>query len=188
MGGASEAGKQVAAKLADVYMMWGETLENTKHRIEEMKHLAAKEGRTLKYSVSLQVITADTEEKAWEKAHNLISKVTQSSLESKKKFRLKDESVGHQRLEDLMQESKEKDFIIGPNLWAGLTQVLSGNSIALVGTPDQIADRVVEYVDLGFEKVLLRGFPHLEVIEDIGKKIIPKVKDRLKENQASVRL
>ncbi|MEH7070885.1 LLM class flavin-dependent oxidoreductase [Priestia megaterium] len=188
MGGASEAGKQVAAKLADVYMMWGETLENTKHRIEEMKHLAAKEGRTLKYSVSLQVITADTEEKAWEKAHNLISKVSESSLESKKKFRLKDESVGHKRLEDLMQESKEKDFIIGPNLWAGLTQVLSGNSIALVGTPDQIADRVVEYVDLGFEKVLLRGFPHLEVIEAIGKEIIPKVKGRLKEKQASVRL
>ena len=61
-----------------------------------------------------------------------------------------------------METAKENDYKIGPNLWAGLRQVLSGNSIALVGTPDQVADRIIEFVELGFDKILLRGFPHLE--------------------------
>ena len=54
--------------------------------------------------------------------------------------------LGVKRLHALMENAKEDDFKIGPNLWAGLTQVLSGNSIALVGTPDQVADRIIEYV------------------------------------------
>ncbi|GIQ62806.1 hypothetical protein PACILC2_13740 [Paenibacillus cisolokensis] len=83
------------------------------------------------------------------------------------------------RLHQLMLESKDRDFRIGPNLWAGLTQVLNGNSIALVGTPDQLADRLIEYIRLGFDKVLLRGFPHLETIEAIGRDIIPRVRARL---------
>ncbi|MFP3122551.1 LLM class flavin-dependent oxidoreductase [Ectobacillus funiculus] len=188
MGGASTAGKKVAAKLADIYMLWGETLENMKARIDEMNQLAAEEGRTLKYSVSFQVILGETEELAWERAHRLISKVSQESIAKRERYRVKDESVGHKRLEALMKDAKDNNFVIGPNLWAGLTQVLSGNSIALVGTPDQIADRIVEYVNLGFEKVLLRGFPHLEVIESIGKEVIPRVQSRLKESYAHVQV
>ncbi|WNS78356.1 LLM class flavin-dependent oxidoreductase [Domibacillus sp. DTU_2020_1001157_1_SI_ALB_TIR_016] len=186
MGGASEAGKKVAAKLADVYMLWGESLENTKVRIEEMKKLADIEGRSLRYSVSLQVILGDTEELAWKRAHDLISHVKPEDIEGKEKGNVRDESIGHKRLNKLMEGSRDNNFVIGPNLWAGLTQVLSGNSIALVGTPDQVADRVVEYVELGFEKVLLRGYPHLEVIESIGKEVIPRVKKKL--NKRSLKL
>jgi alkanesulfonate monooxygenase len=64
-------------------------------------------------------------------------------------------------------------------LWAGLTQVLSGNSIALVGTPDQVADRIVEYVNLGFDNVLLRGFPHLEMITQLGREVLPRVRAKV---------
>ena len=73
-------------------------------------------------------------------------------------------------------------MLLVPNLWAGLAQVLPGNSIALVGTAEQVAERITEYVALGFDKVLLRGFPHLETIQEIGKNVIPKVKERLTVN------
>jgi len=53
----------------------------------------------------------------------------------------------------------------------------------LVGTPDQVADRIVEYVRLGFDKVLLRGFPHLEVIEAVGRDVIPRVRERLQQQK-----
>jgi alkanesulfonate monooxygenase len=96
---------------------------------------------------------------------------------------VKGDSVGAKRLHQLMESSKENNFKIGPNLWAGLTQVLSGNSIALVGTPDQIAERIVEFVELGFDKVLLRGFPHLETIEQLGELVIPKVREKLAQKQ-----
>ena len=52
-------------------------------------------------------------------------------------------------------------------------------SIALVGTPDQVADRLVEYHDAGYDHVLLRGFPHLEAITALGREVLPRVRARL---------
>lgn len=183
-GGASEIGKTVAAEESDVYMMWGETIENTKKRMDEMKQLSAEHKRKLSYSVSFQVVLGETEEMAWKNAERLLSKVPPSILEQKSNMTAKGDSIGVKRLHQLMEEGKENNFKIGPNLWAGLTQVLSGNSIALVGTPDQVADRVVEFVKLGFDKVLLRGFPHLETIKQLGELVIPRVRKKLNQVQS----
>jgi len=108
----------------------------------------------------------------------LVSKVDPEVAERQARFFAAIDSVGQRRLVELMQETRANDFRLGPNLWAGLTQVLSGNSISLVGTADQIADRLLEYLALGFDMVLLRGFPHLETIEQIGSEIIPRVQAR----------
>lgn len=182
-GGASDIGKDVAAAESDVYMLWGETLENTRDRIEEMKKRASEYGRTLSYSVSFQVILGETEEEAFQNANKLLSKTEISRLEQKKSMANKGESVGVKRLYDLMESGKDNNFVIGPNIWAGLAQVLPGNSIALVGTPEQVSDRIVEFVELGFDKVLLRGFPHLETIEALGELVIPKVREKLAQKQ-----
>lgn len=180
-GGASEAAKRVAAEEADVYMLWGETLHQTQERIEEMKALEAEQNRPLSYSVSFQVVLGETEEQAWENAKELESKVNPIAIQKKEEESNKGESVGMKRLHQLMESSRDRNFRIGPNLWTGLTQVLSGNSIALVGTPDQVADRIVEYVNIGFDKVLLRGYPHLEVIEAVGRDVIPRMRAKLRE-------
>ncbi|QGQ95069.1 LLM class flavin-dependent oxidoreductase [Paenibacillus psychroresistens] len=179
IGGASEAGIQVAASVADVYMMWGETTDFIRERIEEVKAAVSEHNRKLSYSISFQVILGDTEEQAWANAQKTISKADHIAISGKEQANIKGDSVGLKRLHQLMVDSKAQDFRIGPNLWAGLTQVLSGNSIALVGTPDQVADRIIEYIQLGFDKVLLRGFPHLETIGAIGSEIIPRVRARL---------
>ncbi|MBM7634853.1 LLM class flavin-dependent oxidoreductase [Geomicrobium sediminis] len=180
-GGASETGRNVAAKQADVYMTWGETLDNTRETITDVKSRAAKENRELSYSVSFQVILGEIEEQAFENAEQLIKDLSPEALEQKQTDRKKGDSEGVRRLHDLMENSRESNFLLAPNLWAGLTQVLSGNSIALVGTPEQVAARIVEYVELGFDKVLLRGFPHLEVIEQIGREVLPLVREQLKK-------
>jgi alkanesulfonate monooxygenase len=178
-GGASPVGKQVAARLADVYMMWGETKENMRERIDEMKQLARKNGRKLKYSISFQVILGDTEKEVYERTQDILDHMDRRIIQSKEKALAQDESVGHKRLVTLMDQARHHRFWLEKNLWAGLTQVLGGNSIALAGTPEQVAEKVVEYVQLGFDMVLLRGFPHLETIEQVGEKVIPLVKERL---------
>jgi alkanesulfonate monooxygenase len=181
-GGASVAAKAVAAKEADIYMLWAETLELTKERINEVKALAAQENREFSgFSISFQVITGDTEEQAWQHANDLLSKSDPSVFVNKEQLTFRDESDGNKRLHQLMQNSRENGFRIGPNLWAGLTQVLGGNSIALVGTPDQVADRILEYAELGFTKFLLRGYPYLESTELIGRDVIPRVRQKLAE-------
>lgn len=182
-GGSSSIAKQIAAELADVYMLWGETLENTKQEIDDVKRLVEEQQRDVSYSISFQVVLGDTEEEAWANAKKLISRTDQVALENKNELSKKGEAVGVKRLHALMENAKENDYKIGPNLWAGLTQVLSGNSIALVGTPNQVADRIVEFVELGFDKVLLRGFPHLETAEKVGEYVIPRVNARLEQKQ-----
>lgn len=182
-GGSSDIALDVAAAEADVYMLWGETLELSAERLSEIKKRAAATGRQLSYSISFQVVLGDTEKEAYEKANSIVSKSQQAALEEKNNLAYKGESVGVKQLHDLMENSKDKNFHIGPNIWAGLTQVLSGNSIALVGTPDQVSERIIEFVDLGFDKVLLRGFPHLETIKEVGELVIPKVREKLAQRQ-----
>ena len=182
-GGSSPIAKEVATDVADVYMLWGETLETTKEELETVVKLAKEKNRDLSYSVSFQVVLGETEEVAFENANKIISQVDPEVLEAKHANTVSNGAVGVSRLHQLMLESKDNNFVIAPNIWAGLTQVLSGNSIALVGTPQQVAERIVEFVDLGFDKVLLRGFPHLEVIEEIGEKVIPLVHEILAKRE-----
>lgn len=182
-GGSSPIAKEVATDVADVYMLWGETLETTKEELESVVKLAKEKNRELSYSVSFQVVLGETEEAAFENANKIISQVDPEVLEAKHANTVNNGAVGVSRLHQLMLESKDNNFVIAPNIWAGLTQVLSGNSIALVGTPQQVAERIVEFVDLGFDKVLLRGFPHLEVIEEIGEKVIPLVHEILAKRE-----
>lgn len=182
-GGSSPIAKEVATDVADVYMLWGETLETTKEELESVVKLAKEKNRDLSYSVSFQVVLGETEEAAFENANKIISQVDPEVLEAKHANTVNNGAVGVSRLHQLMLESKDNNFVIAPNIWAGLTQVLSGNSIALVGTPQQVAERIVEFVDLGFDKVLLRGFPHLEVIEEIGEKVIPLVHEILAKRE-----
>lgn len=182
-GGSSPIAKEVATDVADVYMLWGETLETTKQELDSVVKLAKEKNRDLSYSVSFQVVLGETEEAAFENANKIISQVDPEVLEAKHANTVSNGAVGVSRLHQLMLESKDNNFVIAPNIWAGLTQVLSGNSIALVGTPQQVAERVVEFVDLGFDKVLLRGFPHLEVIEEIGEKVIPLVHEILAKRE-----
>lgn len=185
-GGSSQIAKDVAADVADVYMLWGETLETTEEELQSVVKLAQERNRVLSYSVSFQVVIGETEEEAFEKANKIISQVDPDVLAAKHKHTLQNGAVGVERLHKLMLESKDNNFVIAPNIWAGLTQVLSGNSISLVGTPQQVAERVVEFVDLGFDKVLLRGFPHLEIIEEIGEKVIPLVHEILAQREKQV--
>jgi alkanesulfonate monooxygenase len=42
-----------------------------------------------------------------------------------------------------------------------------------------VADRIVEYVNLGYDHVLLRGFPHLEMITQLGRDVLPRVRQKV---------
>lgn len=179
-GGASPAGKTAAAKETDVYMLYAETLDMTKNEVEEMKKLAAEHGRTLEFCMSMQIFLGDTEEKAWEYATSRLSKITPEQLKAKAEVTLKkNQSVGERRLHELMEANRDNNFRIGPNLWAGLTQATGGGTLSLVGTPDQVAERLLEYVEIGINKFMLRGYPILDTVEAIGEGVIPRVREKL---------
>ena len=68
--GASDAAIEVAGHHADVFALWGETYEEVRNVIAKVKAACAKTGRAVpRFSLSFRPILADTEEKAWAKAH-----------------------------------------------------------------------------------------------------------------------
>jgi alkanesulfonate monooxygenase len=174
--GESEAGKGVIAEEAQVYMTWGGPLEEMARKLGDIRGRVEARGRTAGYSISFQVILGDTEEEAWAKADDMLQHISTASIDRQREYFRTIDSVGQKRLARYVETSANNSYRLGPNLWAGLTQVLSGNSIALVGTPDQVADRIIEYVGLGFDHVLLRGFPHLEMITQLGREVLPRVR------------
>ena len=54
----------------------------------------------------------------------------------------------------------------------------SGSTTALVGTPEQVADALIEYYKLGCSKFIIRGFDPLEDTIDFGKELIPLIKEK----------
>ncbi|KAI3480424.1 hypothetical protein L1887_57438 [Cichorium endivia] len=73
--GASDAAVEVAAKHADVYMMWGEPLEQVRERIAKVRRAAAKYGREkhIRFSLSLRPILGATEDEAWARAERILA-------------------------------------------------------------------------------------------------------------------
>ena len=83
-------------------------------------------------------------------------------------------SVGRKRL---IEMSAEQD-VYDERLWmkvANLTGA-AGNSTALVGTPEQVAEAMLRYYDLGISTLLLKGFDPLADALDYGKELLPLVR------------
>ncbi len=177
-GGSSPAGKRVAAKYADVYLMWAEPLPMIKEQIDELEALrkefeaASGAPRSIRYGLRAQVLVRDTEEEAWEAAWEIISKVDPAVAEASRAALNNINSTNQSRQNLIFEASKDNDYIVGLNLWAGISLVRSGGALMLVGTPNQVTDRLLEYADLGISSFVLSSYPHLEESKIFGEKAI----------------
>lgn len=196
--GASAPAIEVGAAEADVYAFWGEPRDQVAARMRDINEAAAKVGRTLRFSLSVRPIIADTEEEAWEKAE-WIAEETAARIELAKARMAgnKDtyEGLGGQRnatysvdrdtsgttsvgRKRLIEMSADKD-VYDERLWmkvANLTGA-AGNSTALVGTPEQVAEAMLRYYDIGITTLLLKGFDPLADSIDFGKRLVPLLRE-----------
>ena len=60
-----------------------------------------------------------------------------------------------------------------------------GNSTALVGTPDTVAEALVRYYDLGATSLLIRGYDPLPDAVTYGQELIPKVRELVAARDAA---
>jgi alkanesulfonate monooxygenase len=61
----------------------------------------------------------------------------------------------------------------------------SGNSTALVGTPEQVAEAIAKYYDMGVSGVLIRGFDPFEDAKTYGEELIPWIRDKVRQRDAA---
>ncbi|NIK79778.1 alkanesulfonate monooxygenase SsuD/methylene tetrahydromethanopterin reductase-like flavin-dependent oxidoreductase (luciferase family) [Paenibacillus castaneae] len=66
-------------------------------------------------------------------------------------------------------------LVVSPNLCAGVGLVRCGAGTALVGDPDQVAARMLEYQEIGIETFILSGYPHLEEAYRVAELLFPKL-------------
>ncbi len=70
------------------------------------------------------------------------------------------------------------DLEIHPNIWAGIGLVRGGAGTAIVGSYDEVADRIAEYAEIGFDEFILSGYPHLEEAFWFGEGVMPILRQR----------
>ncbi|KGD72704.1 FMNH2-dependent alkanesulfonate monooxygenase [Pantoea vagans] len=171
-GGSSEAAIDVAANQIDTYLTWGEPVEQVAEKLAVVRQRAQENGRTLSYGIRLHVIVRETEEEAWAAADRLISHLDEETIAAAQKIFARMDSAGQARMSALHQGSRES-LRIGPNLWAGVGLVRGGAGTALVGNPQQVADRIREYQALGIENFIFSGYPHLEEAHRFAELVMP---------------
>ena len=176
-GGISEAAIPVGAKHCETYALFGEPLVHVSELMSRLNTEAAKHGRELKYNLSFRPIIAKTEDAAWEKARGILEGVKAAS-KSYKKDRIPEAETAR-RLSRLIEGGEVQD----ERLWVPIAAEAqgSGNSTALVGTPDQVAEAIAKYYDLGISGVLIRGFDPFNDAIEYGKELIPCIRQKIAE-------
>ncbi len=172
-GGASDAAKQVGAEEADVYLLWGEPLDTVKERIADMRQRAAAAGRTLRFGLRIHVVARETEEEAWAAADRIIADIPEGSQSALAKIQSRTDSEGERRQQTMRADNGEESLVIGPNLWAGIGKARVGVGTALVGSGENVAKRIQEYVDAGIDTFIFSGYPHLEEAQRFGRYVMP---------------
>lgn len=182
-GGASPAAEAVAAEHVDVYLLWGEPPDWVAERVQRMRALAAERGRSLRFGIRLHVISRDSEGEAWEEARRLLEEMPAEQIALAQKRFERADSVGQQRMNTLNAGRIDMESLtVAPNLWSGIGLVRGGAGTALVGSHEQVAERVAEYAALGLDTFILSGYPHLEEAYRVGERLLP----RLREVRAAV--
>ncbi len=176
-GGSSPAAGDVAAKYADVYLTWGEPPAAVKEKVEWIRGLAAEQGREVRFGIRMHTITRDTSEEAWAEADRLLQGIDPEQVKKVQEGLKASESEGQKRMLALNGGSKD-DLEIHPNVWAGVGLVRGGAGTALVGSHEEVADRIEEYHSVGIDEFILSAYPHLEGAYWFGEGVLPILAER----------
>jgi alkanesulfonate monooxygenase len=182
--GASEAAVSIAARYADVYALWGETQANVRKTVATMRAAATAHARQIRFSLSFRPVLADTEEKAWARADEILQRARAIAEPAGRTNAALAQNVGSRRLRDLAAQGERLD----KRLWTAMAALTGGrgNSTALVGTPEQVAETLLEYYQLGVSVFFFRGFDPLEDAVDYGRSLLPLTRRLVTERLAGL--
>jgi alkanesulfonate monooxygenase len=181
-GGGSDAAIRALAAHVDVYMLWGEPLKNTARFMDRVRHEAALSGRNPTFSLSSRPILAATEGEAWDRARAILDRVL---INRRGAPAPKRQNVGSRRLLQAAEEAEVHDTC----LWTPLAVATgaSGNSTALVGTPETVAKAMLEYYKLGATSLLIRGYDPRPDAVQYGEELLPRVRELVADHDAARR-
>lgn len=173
-GGFSDEAKDVAAREADVFLTWPDTVASVGATAQEMKERASRHGRELLIGLRSHVIVRETEEEAKAAAERLISRLDPEIGAAIRGKSLDAASVGVQR-QSALRESADEAGYAEPNLWTGIGKARSGAGAAIVGNPDQVVEKIEAYTDAGVSAFILSGYTHIEEANRFAEMVLPRL-------------
>jgi FMNH2-dependent dimethyl sulfone monooxygenase len=167
-GGNSTAARRNGGTVADWYFSNGKDFDGFTEQYLEVRQNAALAGRVTppKFGLNGFVVARDSEDEAHAVLEEIIAKANPEAVEG---FRQAVRQAG----------ASSGD---GKGMWADsttrdLVQYNDGFRTGLIGTPEQVATRIVEYKKLGVDLFLLGFLHYLEDIAYFGEKVLPIVRD-----------
>lgn len=165
-GGSSRAARDNAAAVSDWYFTNGNTVEGIKAQVDDIRAKAAANKHHVKIGVNAFVIARDTEEEAKAVLKEIIDKANPEAVNA----------FGHE-VKNAGAASPEREGNWAKSSFEDLVQYNDGFKTNLIGTPQQIAERIVALKAVGVDLVLT-GFLHFqEEVAYFGEKVLPLVRE-----------
>ncbi|MCP8615929.1 dimethylsulfone monooxygenase SfnG [Salirhabdus salicampi] len=170
-GGNSQDARHMASRVSDYYFMNGNTLEGIQEQIADVKAKAAAQGREeeVKFGINGFAIVRDTEEEAVQLLRDIIANKDEEAV---KGFQ--------QAVKEAGQSTKDKQGMWANSTKEDLVQYNDGFKTGLIGTPEQVANRIIELKKVGVDLVLTGHFHYEEDLRLFGEKVIPLVREKEK--------
>ncbi|MBD9578223.1 dimethyl sulfone monooxygenase SfnG [Pseudomonas sp. PDM23] len=165
-GGSSRAARDMASRVSDWYFTNGNSVEGIKAQVDDIREKAAANGHAVKIGVNAFVIARDTEEEARAVLAEIIDKADPEAVNA----------FGH-AAKQAGAASPEGEGNWAKSSFEDLVQYNDGFKTNLIGTPQQIAERIVALKAVGVDLVLT-GFLHFqEEVRYFGEKVLPLVRE-----------
>ena len=165
-GGNSTSARAMAGRLSDWYFMNGNTLEGAAEQVQDVSSQAATHNRRVRFGLNGFAVVRDTEAEARQVVEEIIAK---ADVDKVNDFGTAVKQAG--------ASTADKKGMWADSEFKDLVQYNDGFRTGLVGTADQVAERIVEYKKVGVDLLLL-GFLHVhEDVERFGTEVIPRVRE-----------
>lgn len=161
-GGESEAGRSAIAEFGEAYLTHGGTVDELRIKIDDMQSRRAAKGREPfeHFGMAAYAIVRDTEEEAFAE----LERITNVK-----------EGAAYASYQDFVTKS-QLDTVVDLKDYSVSNRGLRPN---FVGTPQQVADRILAFQEVGLDTLLLQFSPMLAELERFAEQVIPLVNPRV---------
>lgn len=145
LSGTSSEAVELSAQHADVHL-FVETRDGLTGPLRQLRERAGVAGRTVRAGLEIPVIARETEQEAWARVHR--------------------------QWHEVHPESSAAALDLGDGRWSGFAEFGYPQAVGLVGSYEQVAHRLSDYIAAGVETFVLSGHPHIEELHRTGEHLL----------------
>ena len=165
-GGSSRAARDMASRVSDWYFTNGNTPQEIRKQVDDIRAKAAANGHSVRVGVNAFAIARETEAESKKVLAEIIEKANPEAVNA----------FGHE-VKNAGKASPEGEGNWAKSSFEDLVQYNDGFRSNLIGTPPQIAERIVALKEAGADLILLAFLHFQEEVEYFGKHVIPLVRE-----------